>query len=71
MEKILLHPVYIPNILQMASVAQAGQIVFEAYDNYQKQSYRNRAYIAHSNGKLLLSVPVKHLSKGNLRLYAD
>ena len=32
----------------------------EIQDNYQKQTYRNRAYIAHSNGKLLLNIPIRH-----------
>jgi len=71
MDKILLHPVYIPNILQMVAVSQAEEIIFERDDNYQKQSYRNRAYIAHSNGTLLLSVPVRHLSKGKRQKYKD
>lgn len=57
---ILLHPTYFPSIAQMVAVAQAEKVVFEIAGNYQKQSYRNRAYIAHSNGKLLLSVPIKH-----------
>jgi hypothetical protein len=38
-------------------------VVFEVEDNYQKQTYRNRAYIAHSNGKLLLNIPIKHTGK--------
>lgn len=37
--------------------------VFEREDNYQKQTYRNRAYIYSANGSQMLSVPVKH--KGN------
>jgi len=65
MKPILLHPTYFPSIVQMAAIAQADQIVFEMEDNYQKQTYRNRAYIAHSNGKLLLNVPVKHSKDGS------
>lgn len=64
MDKILLYPTYFPCILQMAAIAQSKSVVFELYDNYQKQTYRNRAYIAHSNGLLLLNVPVtKHKTK--------
>jgi hypothetical protein len=44
----------------MAAMIQASHIVFEVNDNYQKQTYRNRTYIAHSNGKLLLNIPIKH-----------
>ena len=29
-------------------------------DNFQKQTYRNRTFIAHSNGILMLNIPIKH-----------
>lgn len=64
MKKILVHPTYFPSILQMASIAQAEAVVFEVQDNYQKQTYRNRCYIAHTNGKLLLNLPIKHSKDG-------
>lgn len=66
MKTILLHPSYFPSIEQMAAVAQAEKVVFEIQDNYQKQTYRNRTFIAHSNGKLLLNIPIKH-NKNNKR----
>ena len=65
MQTILLHPTYFPSIAQMVAVAGAETVVFEIHDNYQKQTYRNRAYIAHSNGKLLLNVPIKHSGDGS------
>ncbi len=64
MKTILLHPSYFPSIAQMAAVAQAEKVVFEAEDNYQKQTFRNRTFIAHSNGKLLLNIPIKHSKTG-------
>ncbi len=64
MTEILLHPAYFPSIVQMAAVARCKKVVFEVEDNYQKQSYRNRAYIAHANGLLLLNTPIKHTKKG-------
>ncbi|GEQ86088.1 hypothetical protein ULMS_15960 [Patiriisocius marinistellae] len=57
---ILLYPTYLPSIASMAAMAKADSIIFEVADNYQKQTYRNRAYIAHTNGKLLLTIPIKH-----------
>ena len=65
MESILVHPTYFPSIAQMVAVSQAEKLVFEVAGNYQKQSYRTRAYIAHSNGKLLLNIQenVKSLKK--------
>lgn len=61
---ILLHPTYFPSIAQMVAIAQSNKVVFEVEDNYQKQTYRNRAYIAHSNGKLSLNIPIKHSKIG-------
>lgn len=71
MNKILVHPTYFPSILHMASVAQARAVVFEVQDNYQKQTYRNRCYIAHTNGKLLLNVPIKHSKDGSRQKMKD
>lgn len=48
----------------MAVMIQADKVVFETEDNYQKQSYRTRTYIAHSNGVLLLNIPIKHSTDG-------
>lgn len=64
MSSILLHPTYWPSIAQMVQVAQTEKVIFERWDNYQKQTYRNRAYIAHANGKLSLNVPVLHSTDG-------
>ncbi|CAI8338429.1 MAG: Uncharacterised protein [Flavobacteriaceae bacterium] len=50
----------------MVAIAKADKITLEIQDNYQKQTYRNRTYIAHSNGKLLLNIPIEH-SKNALR----
>ncbi len=64
MEKILLYPAYFPSIIQMVAVVKSDHIVFEVQDNYQKQTYRNRTYIAHNNGELLLNIPIKHTKNG-------
>jgi len=71
MKTILLHPSYFPSIEQMAAVAQAEKVVFEVEDNYQKQTYRNRTFIAHSNGKLLLNIPIKHTKTGKRQKTKD
>ena len=64
MESILVHPTYFPSIVQMAAMVQSKGVVLEMDDNYQKQSYRSRTYIAHSNGILLLNIPIKHTKDG-------
>ena len=66
MDRVLLHPTYLPSISHMAAMVQAVEVVWEACDNYQKQTYRNRAHISHANGLLVLSIPVVH-SKGGER----
>ncbi len=67
MNRILIHPSYFPSIAQMAAIVQTNHVVFETEDNYQKQTYRNRAFIAHSNGKLLLNIPILHSKNGQRR----
>lgn len=71
MKTVLLYPTFFPTIATMVAIAQADAIVFETQDNYQKQTYRNRTYIAHSGGKLLLGIPTKHLKNSERRKTAD
>ena len=56
-------PTYFAPISQYKAIYNSDELVFEMEDNFQKQSYRNRCYIYNSNGKQLLSVPVKHQQK--------
>ena len=53
-------PTYFSPIAQYSEIVKADNVVFEMEDNFQKQGYRNRCYIYNSNGKQLLSIPVKH-----------
>jgi hypothetical protein len=53
-------PTYFSPIAQYTELLKADKIQFELWDNYQKQSYRNRCYIFNTNGKQLLNIPVKH-----------
>ena len=53
-------PTYFSPISQYSEIIKSEKVVFEMEDNYQKQGYRNRCYIYNSNGKQLLSVPIKH-----------
>ena len=64
MNSVLIHPTYFPSIAQMVAVVKAEKVIFERADNYQKQTYRNRAHIAHTGGKLQLNVPIKHSRDG-------
>ncbi len=62
---------YFGSIAQYAAIAQSEAVVFENEDNYQKQTYRNRTYIYGANGKLLLTIPIKHVGKERRQLYKD
>jgi hypothetical protein len=53
---------YLPNIQYFSLITQFELITIEAYENYQKQSYRNRAKVLISNKVADLIVPV---IKGN------
>ena len=64
MDSIVLHPTYFPSIAAMSCMVKAKEILFEVHDNYQKQTYRNRAHIAHTNGVLQLNIPIKHSKNG-------
>ena len=65
---ILLQPTYFSPIVQYVSIAKSSKIVFEAEDNFQKQTNRNRMYIYSPNGIQLLNVPVKHNKERHQRI---
>lgn len=44
--------------------------MLESFDNFTKQTYRNRAYIYAANGRLQLNIPVRYTQK-NRQLYKD
>lgn len=60
MEKVVLHPVYFPNIATLCTMVK-NQVLWEVHDNYQKQTYRNRCHIATDAGRHLLTIPIKHV----------
>lgn len=66
----LLHPTYFPNIAHFSLLTQSKDYLFEFWDNYQKQTLRNRTLIYSANGVLSLSIPVVYSQK-NRQLYKD
>nr|WP_299383776.1 WbqC family protein [Allomuricauda sp.] len=71
MSKILLHPTYLPSISTFAVLVQRN-IIWEAHDNFQKQTYRNRCHICTDQGKHMLNIPIKHVGGAEGRQkYAD
>lgn len=59
MNQALIHPTYFPSVAQFHLLV-SRPCKFEISDNYQKQTYRNRAYIYGANGKQLLTAPILH-----------
>lgn len=56
--KVLLSTAYWPNLHYFFYVLNSDSVSIEHYENYQKQSFRNRTQILTANGKLDLSIPV-------------
>ena len=40
-----------------------NEIQWEIKDNFQKQTFRNRAFICTDRGKLMLNIPIQHVGK--------
>lgn len=70
MEKGAVFPLfYLPPIEYFSKMLiHKGNIIFEDTENFQKQSYRNRATIHSPNGKLDLTVPVVKGSKSHTKV---
>lgn len=68
--EVLLNYTYFPSITTFVLLVKSGKVWFEVNDSYEKQTYRNRAYIYGANGKQPLSIPVNYSQK-NRQLYKD
>ena len=67
----LLHPTSFPNIATLAHLTR-NDILWEAHDNFQKQTYRNRYHICTDQGLHKLSIPIKHVGgKDGRQKYRD
>lgn len=65
--KILLPVFYLPPISWFfVFLKEENEIVFEQYENFPKQTYRNRANIYGANGRLSLIIPINH--RGNRQM---
>ena len=66
--KTIIHPTYFPNIEFFSNLLKSKNLIFEINDFYQKQTFRNRASIYGSNGKLKLIIPVSFSSSKKEKL---
>ena len=58
MQTILLSSAYLPPVSFFTAIKSGGDVLIEQYDNYCKQTYRNRCRIATAGGVQTLTVPV-------------
>ena len=58
MQTILLSSAYLPPISFFTAINSGGDVLIEQYDNYCKQTYRNRCIIATAAGRQTLTIPV-------------
>lgn len=56
--KILLTTAYLPPVEYFALMIANGNAAIEKWENYTKQSYRNRCHIYSANGLLSLNIPI-------------
>ena len=56
---LILSSAYFPPIGYLKAITESKSVTIEQYENYIKQSYRNRCKIYAANGILALSVPVE------------
>ena len=64
-ETTLLSTAYLPPVEYFFAIAQSRKVLIEQYENYSKQSYRNRCNIYSAAGKEALSIPVVKDVGGN------
>ena len=61
MQNILLPVFYLPPISWFSEfLNDENEILFEQFENFPKQTYRNRCNIFGANGKLSLIIPINH-----------
>jgi len=63
----LFYPTYFGSIKQYSTILKSHSCEFEVWDNFEKQTYRNRMYILGPNGRQMLGVPVLRSGKTRTR----
>ena len=58
MDNTLLCSAYLPPVNFFTAIKRGGDVLIEQYDNYCKQTYRNRCRIATAGGIQTLTIPV-------------
>ena len=68
MKKVLLPIFYLPPVSWFSVfLNEENEVDFEQFENFPKQTYRNRAAIYGANGKLALIIPIRHNGKREMK----
>lgn len=66
MDKLLLNTAYFPPVQYLSKIKMYDEIQIEQFENFGKQSYRNRCEIMSANGVIPLSIPVENANSKTL-----
>lgn len=68
MQNVLFPVFYFPPISWFSEFLKTdNEIIFEQYEHFPKQTFRNRTNIYGANGKLSLIIPIKHNGKKQMK----
>lgn len=68
MKNVLMPVFYLPPVSWFSVfLSEEHDVVFEQFENFPKQTYRNRANIYGANGRLSLIVPIRHNGKRRMK----
>lgn len=65
---VYLSSAYLAPVQYYSKLLESKPVLIEQYDNYVKQTYRNRCFIVSANGPIALSIPVVHPSSEKMAM---
>jgi len=68
--KAILSTAYFPSVQYFSKIVNCDKVVIEQFENFSKQSFRNRSEILSANGKLTLTIPIEKKT-GSKQLIKD
>lgn len=67
MRDLLIEPHYLGCLEYFCLLRNTEKVVFEIHENFQKQTYKNRAYILGSNKVVSLNIPLNYSNKTTIK----
>ncbi|MDO5760866.1 MAG: WbqC family protein, partial [Bacteroidota bacterium] len=69
--KAIMHSEFFPSIMWLAFAEKQKEIIIEIYENFPKQTFRNRILLMSANGLQSISVPIERTNSPNKLLMKD